>query len=145
MGYLVKEARSSLPCFLAKKPLVEIHCWNGEIVRIAFVLDTCDREVMAWVASTAGVSGEMVRDLMLLSVERRFGGYRTPHRIQWLSDNGSGYTADDTILSVAKEGPSGNRAVALSVRVTNDRLAAKLEVPSEAPQTVQLIPSHQEH
>jgi transposase InsO family protein len=75
----------------------EIHCWNGEIVRIAFVLDTCDREVMAWVASTAGVSGEMVRDLMLLSVERRFGGYRTPHRIQWLSDNGSGYTANDTI------------------------------------------------
>ncbi len=55
----------------------EIHCWNGEIVRIALVLDTCDREVMAWVASTAGISGEMVRDLMLLSVERRFGGYRT--------------------------------------------------------------------
>ena len=76
---------------------LEIHCWNGEIVRVAFVLDTCDREVIAWAASTAGVSGEMVRDLMLLSVERRFGCYRTPHRIQWLSDNGSGYIAGDTI------------------------------------------------
>lgn len=61
------------------------------------MLDTCDREVMAWAASTAGVSGATVRALMLLSVERRFGGYRNPHRIERLSDNGSGYTADDTI------------------------------------------------
>ncbi len=75
----------------------EIPCWNGEIVRVGFSLDTCDREVMAWAASTAGVSGEMVRDMMLLSVERRFGAYRTPFAIQWLADNGSGYTAKDTV------------------------------------------------
>lgn len=75
----------------------EIHCWNGAVVRVAFSLDTCDREAMAWAASTAGVSGEMIRDIMLLSVERRFGTYRTPHPIEWLADNGSGYTADDTV------------------------------------------------
>jgi putative transposase len=75
----------------------EIACWNGEVLRVAFALDTCDREVMAWCASTGGVSGEMIRDLMIESVERRFGTQRVPAPIQWLSDNGSCYRANDTI------------------------------------------------
>lgn len=75
----------------------EIACWNGEVVRVVFVLDTCDREVMAWCASTSGFSGEMVRDLMLMAVEKRFGAPQTPHSVQWLSDNGSAYRAKDTI------------------------------------------------
>jgi putative transposase len=40
----------------------EIACWNGEVVRVAFVEDTCDREIIAWAASTKGFSGEMIRD-----------------------------------------------------------------------------------
>ena len=44
---------------------LEISCWNGEVVRLVFAIDTCDREIIAWQASTGGVSGEMVRDLML--------------------------------------------------------------------------------
>ena len=75
----------------------EMACWNGEVVRVAFALDTCDREVMAWCATTGGISGEMIRDLMLESVERRFGTQRVPAPIQWLSDNGSCYRANDTI------------------------------------------------
>ena len=75
----------------------EIACWNGEVVRTAFALDTCDREVMAWCATTGGVSGEMIRDLMLESVEKRFGTSRVPEPLQWLSDNGSCYRANDTI------------------------------------------------
>jgi len=75
----------------------EIHCWNQEVVRVAFAMDTCDREVITWAASTTGFSGEMIRDMMLLAVERRFGSYRVPHRLEWLSDNGSCYTAGDTI------------------------------------------------
>jgi transposase InsO family protein len=43
------------------------------VVRAAFALDTCDREVMAWRASTRGVTGKVIRDLMLESVEQRFG------------------------------------------------------------------------
>lgn len=44
----------------------EIPCWNGEVVRVAFAIDTHDREVMAWVATIgAGISGEMVRDMMM--------------------------------------------------------------------------------
>lgn len=76
----------------------EISCWNGEALRIAFVLDTCDREVISWVANTRGISGEMVRDLMVEAVEARFGPVpRTPQRIEWLSDNGSCYTAHETV------------------------------------------------
>jgi putative transposase len=72
----------------------EITCWNGEIVRIVFVIDAHDREVLAWHAvAGAGISGSMVRDLMLEAVELRFGTTQAPHAIEWLSDNGSPFTA----------------------------------------------------
>src|SRR5215510_10568897 len=29
----------------------EVPCWNGNTVRVAFVLDTCDREVITWTAA----------------------------------------------------------------------------------------------
>jgi putative transposase len=76
----------------------EIRCWNGERVQVAFSLDCCDREVMSFVATTAAITGEMVRDLMAESVERRFGRdvLRVPQPIEWLSDNGPPYTALET-------------------------------------------------
>jgi putative transposase len=77
--------------------VMEIASWNGEIVRIAFAIDTHDREIIAWIATTNGISGEMVRDLMLDCVERRFNTLRAPHPVQWLADNGSAYTARETI------------------------------------------------
>ena len=62
-----------------------------------FVIDACDREIIAWSAvANAGVSGEMVRDLMVAAVERRFSTTKTPHPVEWLSDNGSAYIAKDT-------------------------------------------------
>ena len=70
---------------------------NGEVVRVLFVIDACDREIIAWSAvANGGVSGEMVRDMMVAAVERRFGGTKTSHRVEWLSDNGSAYIAKDT-------------------------------------------------
>jgi len=76
----------------------EIRCWNGERVQAAFSLDCCDREIMSYVATTAAITGEMVRDLMAEAVEQRFGaGARAvPHPIEWLSDNGPPYTANET-------------------------------------------------
>ena len=75
----------------------EIPCWNGEVVRVAFAIDTHDREVMAWVATSgSGISGEMIRDMMLDCVERRFDALRAPQPVQWLADNGSAYTAGET-------------------------------------------------
>lgn len=75
----------------------EIGCRNGERVRIAFVMDCCDREVMGHVATTGGVTGEMIRDLMVEGAERRFGRVsRLPNEIEWLSDNGSCFTSLET-------------------------------------------------
>ena len=75
----------------------EIGCDNGERVRVAFALDCCDREAMSFLATTTGVSGEDVRDLMLAAVEHRFGLVnRLPVTIEWLSDNGSCYVAGET-------------------------------------------------
>ena len=77
--------------------VLEIGCWNREVVRIAFVIDAFDREVISHVAVTgAGISGSDVRDVMLAAVEQRFGTERTPHPVEHLSDNGSCYTAKDT-------------------------------------------------
>jgi putative transposase len=76
----------------------EIRCWNGERVQVAFSLDCCDREAMRWVATTAAITGEMIRDLMAVTLEHRFGGgtTRAPHAVEWLSDNGPPYTANAT-------------------------------------------------
>jgi putative transposase len=75
----------------------EIGCDNGERVRIAFTLDCCDREAISWVATTGGINSSDIRDLMIESVERRFGLVnRAPAAIEWLSDNGSPYTAYET-------------------------------------------------
>ena len=76
---------------------LEFTCWNGEVVRVAFALDCHDREAISWVATTAGISGEMIRDMMVRSVEQRFGAIRAPHPVQWLSDNGSIFAAHKTI------------------------------------------------
>jgi putative transposase len=75
----------------------EIGCDNGEQVRIAFTLDCCDREAISWVATTGGIDSGDIRDLMVESIERRFGLVnRLPAPIEWLSDNGSPYTARET-------------------------------------------------
>jgi putative transposase len=75
----------------------EIPCWNGDALRIAFAIDTHDREVLAWTASPRGIGGIAVRDLMLLAVERRFGALQTQYAVEWLADNGSCSTAHETV------------------------------------------------
>jgi transposase InsO family protein len=75
-----------------------ISCDNGDKVYVAFSMDTCDREVLRYIASTKGIDGEMIRDLMAESVLYRFGEVdKLPKAIQWLSDNGSCYTARETV------------------------------------------------
>jgi putative transposase len=75
-----------------------IQCWNGDKVLVAFSLDTCDREAMRYVASTVGIDGAAIRDLMVETVEYRFSkDLKMPCKIQWLSDNGPCYTAKETV------------------------------------------------
>lgn len=48
-------------------------------------------------ATTGGISSSDIRDLMIESIERRFSLVnRLPAPIEWLSDNGSPYTANET-------------------------------------------------
>ena len=74
-----------------------IRCFNGEKVEVAFSLDTCDREVISYVATASATTGEMIRDLMTQSLEARFGSQSMlAHPIEWLSDNGPPYIAHET-------------------------------------------------
>jgi transposase InsO family protein len=52
---------------------LEITCDNGEKVRVAFALDCCDREAMGHVATAGGITAEDVQDLMVATVEHRYG------------------------------------------------------------------------
>lgn len=75
----------------------EFTCWNGDIIRGAFLIDAHDREIIAWRAVVnAGISGSDIRDLLLEAVERRFSALRAPSVIEVLTDNGSPYIARDT-------------------------------------------------
>lgn len=52
---------------------------------------------MGHVATTGGITAEDVRDLMVTTVEHRFGPVnRLAEPIEWLTDNGSPYVAGDT-------------------------------------------------
>ena len=71
----------------------EIKCFNGEKVYVAFVLDTCDREMISFKALSRPVLSEDIQGLMIEAVERRFGRTRTDRQIEFLSDRGSVYRA----------------------------------------------------
>ncbi|OFC63693.1 transposase [Candidatus Erwinia dacicola] len=69
---------------------------NGEKLWVTFALDCCDREAIDWAASTGGYDNSTVQDVMLRSVEKRFGDRLPDTPVQWLTDNVSAYTAHET-------------------------------------------------
>lgn len=74
----------------------EFGCDDGEKLRVTFALDCCDREAIDWAASTGGYDSVTVQDVMLRSVEKRFGNRLPDKPVQWLTDNGSAYRAHET-------------------------------------------------
>jgi Transposase and inactivated derivatives len=56
------------------------------------------------------MNGEAIRDLMLETVEYRFGDTKVAHPVQWLSDNGSCYIAKETV--------SFGKSLGLDIRTT---------------------------
>lgn len=74
----------------------EFRCDDNAKLSVTFALDCCDREAIGWVASPTGYSGDDIRDLMLEAVEKRFGEEAPANPVQWLSDNGSAYIAEQT-------------------------------------------------
>ncbi len=64
--------------------------------RTSFALDCCDREALHWAVTTGGFNSETVQDVMLGAVERRFGNDLPSSPVEWLTDNGSCYRANET-------------------------------------------------
>lgn len=130
---------------------LELHARDGDVVRALFVIDACDREIIAWSAvAHAGVSGEMVRDLMVTAVERRFGEAKTPHPVEWLSDNGSAYIAKETAQTATALGlrlaftpvrsPESNGMAEAFVK-TLKRDYARLHILHDAETVLALLPA----
>ncbi|MEF8369917.1 IS3 family transposase [Escherichia coli] len=74
----------------------EFRCDNGEKMRVTFALDCCDREALHWAVTTGGFNSETVQDVMPGAVERRFGNELPASPVEWLTDNGSCYRANET-------------------------------------------------
>ncbi|HFN5737582.1 TPA: IS3 family transposase [Escherichia coli] len=74
----------------------EFRCDNGEKLQVTFALDCCDREALYWAVTTGGFDSETVQDVMLGAVERRFGNELPASPVEWLTDNGSCYRANET-------------------------------------------------
>ncbi|HCT9228073.1 TPA: IS3-like element IS2 family transposase [Escherichia coli] len=74
----------------------EFCCDNGERLRVTFALNCCDREALHWAVTTGGFNSETVQDVMLGAVERRFGNDLPSSPVEWLTDNGSCYRANET-------------------------------------------------
>lgn len=133
----------------------EIACDNQEKVRVAFALDCCDREAMGHVATTEGIKSEDVRDLMVSALGHRFGQIdRLPTAIEWLTDNGSCYTAIETRrfareigfmpLTTPVESPQSNGMAEAFVR-TFKRDYVEVNPKPDAATVIRSLPAWFEH
>jgi putative transposase len=68
--------------------ITSIKCWNGEKLRVAVIMDCCDRSIISWIAAKriqACDIESMVQDAMC----KRFGDVNPPKgQLQFLTDNG---------------------------------------------------------
>ncbi len=73
----------------------EIKCDSGETVTATFAKDCCDREILTWRAwEGKGLAGELVRDMLVEAVERRFRTVEAvplERELEFLTDNGSAH------------------------------------------------------
>lgn len=68
--------------------ITSIKCWNGEKLRVAVVMDCCDRSIISWIAAKRIQACDieaMVQDALC----KRFGDVLPPKgQLQFLTDNG---------------------------------------------------------
>lgn len=106
----VERARGRAPCAAGQlgwcSDTLEIACWNGELVELGFVLDCHDREAIAHVAVPRKYRATDVQQLLTRAVHARFSEGRPTEPLQFLSDNGSIYTAIDTVMTAERLGLS---------------------------------------
>jgi len=82
--------------------VLEIACWNREVVHLAFALDCCDREVLAYVRTAHPTAGAEIRRLIRKAVFARFGTAKPETPVEWLSDNEGIYTALETVIEAER-------------------------------------------
>lgn len=82
--------------------VLDIACWNGEVVEVAFALDCSDREAMAVEANARATTGADIRRLMRRAAFARFGHDKPVAPVQWLSDNEAIYTALETVIEAER-------------------------------------------
>jgi len=85
---------------------LQIPCWNGDIVELGFILDCHDREAIAHVAVPRKYRASDVQLLLEAAAAARFRDAVPAERVQFLSDNGSIYTALDTVCTAERLGLS---------------------------------------
>jgi putative transposase len=83
---------------------LEMACANGEYIHLGFVLDCHDREVIAHRAVVGDFHASDVQQLVQTAVQVRFGTAVPAAPLQFLSDNGSIYTALTTVYTIAQLG-----------------------------------------
>ena len=69
---------------------------NGEKLRVTFALDCCDREAQHRTITTGGLDIETVQNVMPGAVVRHFGSELPAFPVDWLTNNGSCYRANET-------------------------------------------------
>ncbi len=71
--------------------ITSIKCWNGQKVRLSFIMDCCDRSIIAWKAGLNMQACDI--ELMLQdALINRFGeSLPKPNQLQFLHDNGPEY------------------------------------------------------
>ena len=123
----------------------ELTCRNGGSACVV-----CYRCLGSRGYGLAGISGEMVRDLMVACVERRFGISKAAHPVERLSDNGSAYIAKDTLDTATALGlklcftpvrsPESNGIAEAFVK-TFKRDYARLSILPDAETVIALLPA----
>jgi putative transposase len=64
---------------------------------MAFLMDTCDREILSYVASTGHLLTRDIQNMLVLGFEKRFPqALNALFPIEWLTDNGVIFTAKET-------------------------------------------------
>lgn len=99
-GQVIRPASNERWC----SDILTIACASHEIVQVAFALDCHDRECLAMVAAPQVLTGRDIQTLVAAAVQHRFGTRRAPVACEWLTDNGSVYTALPTVLAVEAAG-----------------------------------------
>lgn len=75
----------------------EIKCYNGEKIYVSFIIDCCDREIIAFLAKKEPILADDIQRMLIEAVEKRFDATRAPRQIEFLSDRGSIYRALKTV------------------------------------------------